>query len=192
MKYLHNIELSTKELACIGHIIAQWGALEHEIFLQTIATFTKEETIPKEMNNIKFTGTLNLWHERVVLRSNNRSTLQKAYQNILKLKDFRDALAHGMWSWNTDNPEKITSRRIKKKEIIEVTFTADDLCDFGEAVAEANFTIRYPGGKRDFLKSMMAHGGFMGRGFAAMVSGSPVAKDLMPGLLTDDDSDKQP
>jgi hypothetical protein len=55
----HNVELSERELLSIGHIVAQWGALEHEVFCQTLQTFGKHtQTLPKEMNNMQFSEVL--------------------------------------------------------------------------------------------------------------------------------------
>ena len=52
--HAHNVELSERELLCIGHIIAQWGALESEIFSQTLQTFEEQtQVLPKEMNNMQ-------------------------------------------------------------------------------------------------------------------------------------------
>jgi hypothetical protein len=57
--HLLALDLSERELHFIGHIVAQWGALEHEIFVQTLRTFADySEELPKQMNNLQFTGSL--------------------------------------------------------------------------------------------------------------------------------------
>lgn len=59
-----NDELSDRETFLIGKVIAQWGALEHEVFVQTLMTFDmpdgEEVVLPKTMNNLQFTDVLNL------------------------------------------------------------------------------------------------------------------------------------
>lgn len=57
MRLLFDVELSDKEAFFIGKIVALWGALEYEIFCQTLSSFSEDEaaSLPKEMNNIQFT-----------------------------------------------------------------------------------------------------------------------------------------
>ena len=68
IKLLHDVELSDKEAYFIGKIVALWGALEFEIFCRTYLSFPEDnpEPLPKEMNNIQFTGVLELWKTRVI------------------------------------------------------------------------------------------------------------------------------
>jgi hypothetical protein len=39
---VYDVELSDRETFHIGRIIALWGALEHEVFMQTLETFDIE------------------------------------------------------------------------------------------------------------------------------------------------------
>ena len=92
MKRLLNDELTDKETYFIGKIVAAWASLEHEVFLQTLHTYVpadnREELpkLPKEMNNIQFTGVLRLWKERVVGHANStrRETLERVHEGILR------------------------------------------------------------------------------------------------------------
>src|ERR1035441_3030894 len=63
---MHGVELSGRELHWIGHIVAQWGALEHEVFSQTLLTYKDHlAEVPKEMmNNLQFSDVLKLWKRR--------------------------------------------------------------------------------------------------------------------------------
>ena len=163
--HAHNVELSEREMLCIGHIIAQWGALETEIFLQTLQTFEKEGgVLPKEMNNMQFSGVLEKWKEHVVDRCNGKKkkNLEKQYSLICHYHDYRNALAHGMWDWDRTAPAKIIATRIRKTEVISTHFTVADLEDLSLTVAKINFNIRYPRGESD-LAELINKGGYIGR-----------------------------
>lgn len=51
--YRFDVELTAKETYLIGNIVAQWGALEHEIFNQTLLSFDnpvdENMVLPKEI-----------------------------------------------------------------------------------------------------------------------------------------------
>ncbi len=179
---LHNVELSERELLCIGHIIAQWGALEHEVFCQTIQTFDRHtETLPREMNNMQFSGVLEKWKERVVDQCNGeaKKKLEEQYDLICHYLGYRDALVHGMWDWDTASPNKIRTTRVRKTEIISTEFTAADLEEFSLAVARINFNVRYPRGVDD-LAERINKGGYISRLGMSLLSGHPVAAELLP------------
>lgn len=195
--HLWNDELSERETFLIGKTIAQWGALEHEIFVQTLMTFEGEETaLPKAMNNLQFTEILGLWKERVVAKADGkrRKVLEQQHEKILKLKDYRDALVHGMWQWSKAELSKITSVRIRKKEIISVHFTADDLADFSLKVASVNFKLRFPGGLEDLAEQRAAEGFYVSRLGAALLTGDPLADEWFKsiGVTTDDEEKTKP
>ena len=186
LDHLHGVELSQRELLCIGHIIAQWGALEHEVFCQTLQTFDRHgETLPKEMNGMQFSGVLEKWKERVVERCNGEKKLklEEQYDLIRHYQGYRDALVHGMWDWDRASPNKIKTTRVRKSEVISTQFTATDLESLSMAVARINFNVRYPGGEDDFAE-MINKGGYIGRLTASMLSGHPVAEELLPTLIS--------
>jgi hypothetical protein len=161
--HAHKVELSERELLCIGHIIAQWGALEHEIFCQTLQTFEEHTpTLPKEMNNMQFSEVLEKWKERVVDQcyGEKKRNLEEQYALIRHYHDYRNALVHGMWDWDTTSPDRIKTTRVRKKEVISTHFTAADLEYFSLELAKINFNIRYPRGIED-LAEMINRGGYI-------------------------------
>lgn len=182
MKYLWDAQLSDREVHFIGTIFVQWGALEHEVFIQALETFEPAEGVtsilglPKEMNNLQFSGVLELWNERVAkLRRGKRGkVLQQQYEEIKKLKEVRDALTHGMWHWSPEDLGEIRTVRVKKREVITSRFSADFLGDVASRVSEINFKLRFPGGLVDLVKQRMKDGGYMSRRAVAMFSGAPV------------------
>jgi hypothetical protein len=183
-RYAFDLELSERELHFIGTIVAHWGALEHEIFLQTRLTFTDpKEKLPKEMNNLQFSEVLDLWKKRVVESSPTdvKAVLEEQYRLISHYHDFRQALVHGMWSWDSASPDKITATRIRKTEIISIHMTADDLEDVALAMGEIHFNIRCPRGLRD-LADALAHrgGGYLSRRAVSILTRHPVAEELLP------------
>ncbi|HWU99075.1 MAG TPA: hypothetical protein VN114_11220 [Oxalicibacterium sp.] len=192
--YLWDDELSEREAFLIGKSIAQWGALENEIFVQTLMTFEdKDVALPKAMNNLQFTEILELWKERVVAKAEQeqKNVLAQQYEKILKLKDYRDALVHGMWQWSKNELSKITSVRIRKKEIISVHFAADDLADFSLKLARINFKLRFPGGVEDLAEQRAAEGFYISRLGAALFTGAPIAEDWLKatGITVDDEKE---
>jgi hypothetical protein len=178
-----NDELSDRETILIGKIIAQWGALEYEVFLQTLMSFDapdgENHALPKAMNNLQFTQVIGLWKERVVDKTEGErgKFLQQQYERILKLKEFRDALAHGMWQWSVGQMNRISAVRIRKKEIISVHFTVDDLVDFFDQLGSINFKIRYPGGIEELAQKRSEGRFYSSRAFAKELLTSLSAKN---------------
>ena len=172
-------ELSQREIFFIGSIIVQWGALEHEVFTQTLLTFHDPEVsappaLPKAMNNLQFTEVLNLWKERVIgqAQTDRAKVLDAQFREISKLKSFRDALVHGMWSWPGDALSEVTTIRIRKKDIITTRFTAEDLADFNHRLELINFKLRFPGGIDEYADKLGEQGSFMSRELLTMMAGA--------------------
>jgi hypothetical protein len=166
IKQLWDTGLSHEESYLIGQIMAHWGALESEIFSQTLMTFEQVDylsQLPKEMNNLRFTSVLNLWKTRVIDPSDEpaKSTLQKQYENIEHLKDYRNAMVHGMWEWSTDEPETLSTVRVRKNELLTTVFSKGDLRQFYQEVAQVNLYVRYPGGIGEALEEQMSQGGYV-------------------------------
>jgi len=181
--YQWNDELSDRETYLIGKVIAQWSALEYEIFFQTLMSFDagdeEEIVLPKAMNNLQFTEVLSLWAERVVAKTvgERGNVLLRQHERILALKGYRDALVHGMWQWSKDELSKIVATRVRKKEIVAVHFTADDLSDFFRQIGGINFKIRFPGGAEDMVKEREKEGFHFSRMGLGILTGHPIADD---------------
>ena len=182
-------ERSERELLSIGKIVALWGSLEHEIFCQTLRSFSGSEIsqrrIPKAMNNMQFSQVLELWETRVVDKATGKrkEVLKKQCQGIRHYSDFRNALVHGMWDWSVAAPEKITAIRISKKEIRRTHFTADDLASLASALETINFRVKYPGGREEYAAVMSEQGAYMSRRAVCTVTGHPLAHELFRPLL---------
>jgi hypothetical protein len=166
VKEMWDVGLSENELASIGSIVAHWGAIEHEIFTQTIFTFDesalKNNKLPRAMSNLKFSEVLELWKQRVVDVSSNehKPVLIEQYEKIVHLSDFRNSLIHGMWDWDIADPKTLITSRVRRKEIINTKFKAGDLEDFATNLAEINLRIRYPGGMAELLEKQIAQRGY--------------------------------
>lgn len=151
------LELKDEEIYHIGMIVVHWAALEHEVFTQARMSFDdcgeRSELLPKDLNNAQFTQTLDIWKRRVVDTSGNgrKEALESVHAEIVKLKEFRDALAHGMCTWSPDALDRITTERVKNGELIAVHFTTEGLSHFANAVACLNFRLRYPSGEVDLF-----------------------------------------
>lgn len=164
LKHLWDDGLADDELFFIGKIVAHWGAIENEVFIQTLQTFningSESVELPKAMNNMNFRKVLELWHKRVVSKAEEpkRSVLEVQGKKIQSYQDYRNALVHGMWGWELGRPEVITTTRIKKKNIITTKFNDRDLQDLYTELAEINLYIRYPGGIDDIVQEQEEKG----------------------------------
>ena len=175
--HLWDPQLSDHEIHFIGTIFVHWASMEHEIFIQTLLTFAPEITdpdqLPKAMNNLQFTGVLDLWNERVAKKASGRraQVLQRQHKEILRLKDARDALTHGMWHWSATELAQISTIRVRKREVITSHFTVEVLGRFASKIAEINFKLRFPGGIIDLARARMKEGGYISRNAMAMFTG---------------------
>jgi hypothetical protein len=187
MEYGLDVELSERELLCIGKIVALWGALEYEIFCQTLTCFggLSGVQLPKEMNNIQFSQVLALWETHVVDKAvgKRKEVLQQQCKGIRHYHDFRNALIHGMWDWSQAAPEKITATRIRKKEVVRVHFTADDLASFASELATINFKVRYPDGLEEYVTAMAQQGSYMSRRALCAMTSNPLTEGLFQSFL---------
>jgi hypothetical protein len=185
MEYGIHVELSDRELLCIGKIVALWGALEYEVFWQALKHFggLPGGQLPKEMNNMRFSQVLALWETHVVHRTTGKrkKVLNEQCARIRHHHEFRNDLVHGMWDWSEAAPEKITAMRVRKKEILRTQFTADDLESFASELASINFKVRYPGGAEELAIAMTDGAELSRRGFCLM-TGNPLADVLLPPL----------
>ena len=156
--------LSEQETALIGSIMVEWSAIEYEVFQQTLLTFECAAEVPRQLRSPNFTNILDLWKERVADTSAEYpEKLNEVYSSIMHFKDYRNALAHGMWFWDPGNVKRITSTRFKKDQILQVHFSNEDLQHFREQAMKINFDLRYPGGKDDYIMSIAKSGGFISR-----------------------------
>jgi hypothetical protein len=186
MEYGIDVELSERELLSIGKIVALWGSIEYEIFCQTLSCFgdLSDSQLPKEMNNMQFSQVLGLWETHVVNNAAGKrnEVLQEQCKSIRHYQNFRNALVHGMWDWSKGAPEKITATRIRKKEVVSIHFTADDLASFASELATINFKVRYPGGPEEYATAMAERGSYMSRRVFCLLSGNPLTDDLFPSF----------
>lgn len=179
MIHVWDPQLSDREVHFIGMICVQWSSLEHTVFIQTLESFTAEgktvNDLPKEMNNIQFTGVLDLWKSRVAekARGKRQKVLLQQYDEILKAKNARDALMHGMWHWSPEDLGTINTVRVKKHEVITSQFSADALNELARKVGEINFNLHFPGGLVDLAKARMQEGGYISRRALAIFTGAP-------------------
>lgn len=164
LKKIWDDGLADDEIYFIGKIVAHWGAIEHEIFSQTLCTFDNQDSeeieLPKAMNNMSFSSVLELWGERVVDSAEDpkRSVLAEQKRKIEAFQDHRNALVHGMWDWKRDQPDVVTTTRIKKKQIITTSFNEGDLHHFYTELAQINLLLRYPGGMQEAFEEQASKG----------------------------------
>lgn len=175
-----DLGLSDREKFFIAEILSQWGAMEHIVFLQTLATFGDASELPKQMNNVQFSKVLKLWMDRVVepAEGKRRKVLRGLHARVEALQDHRNALVHGMWTWDPARPSQITTIRVRGNKVVRAIFTADDLQQFALDVSDLHLKIRYPCGNEDLAADILSDGYSVSRGFMAMMTGDPVRNEL--------------
>jgi hypothetical protein len=133
------------------------------------------------MNNLQLATMLDLWKERVVEQAERKraDVLRLQLDEIRTLKEFRDALVHGMWHWTVAEPTRISTVRVRRKQVITTHFNVTDLQDFADRVANINFKIRYLGGLKDLAAARGERGSGISRMGLAILSGAPVIDDWL-------------
>ena len=176
---LLDLGLSDRELYFIGRIVATWGSIESEIFLQTVQALNPDslDDLPTTMNNLQPSRVRELWKEHVVDKATGkrRDVLLEQHRKIEQYSEDRHAIVHGMWEWSKSELEELTVWRVKKNKLERKVYTADDLMNFSMAVDEVAYYIRFPTGGE-----LADVGAFMSRRMRATLTGHPVAKDLWP------------
>ncbi|MDU8587449.1 hypothetical protein RYA93_22485, partial [Pseudomonas syringae pv. actinidiae] len=89
----------------------------------------------------------------------------------------RNALIHGMWTWSISEPEKISTKRVSKKQVITMHFPPGSLADFHDELGVINFQIRYPGGVEDLARDRANEGGFISRRALCILANNPATDD---------------
>ena len=177
--------LSDREVFLLGQIVLEWGAIEHEIFSQTLLTFAASEgestPLPRAMDNLRVTELLNLWKQRVVDCSEGErgQILQQQFEEILNLKKFRDALVHGMRGWSATPLSRISTTRVRKKEVITTHFSADDLVDINARLQSINFRLRFPRGLEELARARAEQGHVLSRWGMALLTGDRIAQEWL-------------
>lgn len=180
MRNMLDLGLSDREKFFIAEIISQWGAIEHEVFLQALMTFGPGDALPKVMNNMKFSEVLTLWKERVVDKADaeRMKVLNEVHNGIEANQEPRNALVHGMWSWDASAPGQVFVTRVKRDQVIRSTFTAESLQEFALDVCDLHYKLKYPLGNIDRAEELARDGYSASRRWIAAVSGDPVADEL--------------
>lgn len=178
-----NDELTDKEVYFIGKIVAHWGAIEYEVFSQTLLSFENEigdvSELPSAMRSVRFSNVLDLWEKRVVSMqpADRRQVLEEQLEEINRLMDMRNALVHSMLLWSPQDIGVITASRVRNKEYISVKFTSDDLADFYQRLSRVNFNIRCPGSLEELAEQRLSQGGYISRRGIAMLSGHEIVSE---------------
>lgn len=179
MMRLLDLELSEREFYFIGRIVAAWGALESEIFTQTVQALNPNspDDLPAAMNNVQPSRVRELWKEHVVDKASGkkREVLLEQHEKIEALSEDRHAIVHGMWEYSKSALEKITVSRVRKGDLEKKVFTADALMNISLAVDQINYYLRFP-----LDNPFESSGSFMSRRMRATLAGHPVSKELWP------------
>lgn len=180
-----NDELTDREIHFIGKVVAHWGAIENEIYMQTLHSFGDEiedyKDLPAAMKGLNFPAVLQIWEERVAdsMDEEKKNVLKDQAAKIRKAQEYRNALVHSMLNWSAQDIGKIVATRIKKKQFISIEFRAEDLENLYSRLAKINFSIRCPGGIDELAEIRDKEGGYASRNFMAMMRGHEIENDWL-------------
>ena len=189
MKMGWDEQLTDKEVYYLGKVVAHWGAIEYEVFIQTLQTFdgavNNVSELPKPMKNLNFSAVLDLWEERVINNTSGErgEILRIQLQKIKEASEFRHTLVHSMLHYSQTDIGRITASRVKNREYIQVDISGDDLLDFYTRLSEINFYLRAPGGADEFAEIKVREGGGFSRRGLAMVTGHEILSDWISSPL---------
>ena len=165
LRVLLDLGLSDAELSNLGRIVAYWGYIEHEVFLQAVLTWPDGEEPPKKLNNMQFSDTLEYWEARVVesATGDRKTKLRDSLARIRYYHAYRAGLIHGMWNWDRGDPSMITATVVSKDNVSKIQYTARDLADMAFQLASILFDLRHPDGIADHVSDLEESGGYMSR-----------------------------
>lgn len=158
-----DLGISDKETMYIGKIVTYWSALENEILLQCISKFDDSTKIPKELKNLQFSSIKLFWKNSVVEKiedKNIKKNLLNQYDEIERAKEIRDAIIHSFWEWTSENLSEIKTFRIRKDNLITITFTVEDLENFFHTLAKIYTNVKFPQGLIDTVISDVLKSGY--------------------------------
>ena len=165
-------ELEQNELAAIGFVAVQWSYLEHAILASTYRLAAENDLpVPTCATSPAFTKRLRAWRLMIeqVASALERDQLLKIVSKIANLEDKRHKVAHGMWTWDQANPQRLRAYSRRPPFIFEVKFDFEGLIKLATTIGELTFQITYPGGKDDAMLSfadiVSEHGSYVSRSF---------------------------
>lgn len=175
-----SFELSPKELFALGQANVQWAYLEHLVMEVTLTVSSALGiTAPEGATQDSFRRRLAAFrYVAAAIRERNESALLvKVADRIAKANAFRQKLAHGIWSYDTADPEILHVEVSRREGGPSEYFNAERIIRFAEEVSAISFQLRYPGGKDQFLAERAEVGHGMSRELMKMLHGKPSLMD---------------
>lgn len=149
-------DLEEKEMAAIGFVTAQWSYLEHVILDNTLSLIPDGEQRPSDANNLSFSKRLNAWRLTIerYAQGSDKSRLLRLVSKAANLEAQRHKIAHGLWTWDSLNPTRLTAFSFRPRVAFEATFDFDALIRLSLQIGELNFELTYPRGVEDALEAI--------------------------------------
>jgi hypothetical protein len=86
-----------------------------------------------------------------------------------------------MWTYDRHAPSHIKTVRVKKMQLVTVEFPPESLYKFMTTLQEILFKVHNSRGLIDRAEALTQQGGYMSRGFIAMIRGDrETAEELLP------------
>jgi hypothetical protein len=140
-------ELTEREFAAIGFVTAQWSILEHALLAATIAIAEgiKSEP-PRDAFNLSFTKRLRAWRnliEDTQPEGATRKRLIRLTSRIANAETRRHQVAHGVWEWDIQNPDRLVVSSSLKPHIFERPTDFEKLAAFAIQIGKINYELMY-------------------------------------------------
>lgn len=175
-------DLLEEELFAIGRITVGFAYLENLILLDIVGTAAKRRIdVPQDAFSISFKKRLRLWRKFIhkYRRGKPRERLLAIAQRISDCQQARNRITHGLWYWDYGTPDSATATSIKPSFQFTEHFDFKKLLKVGDKIAEINFELSYPGGKKEAWKSLAQRGFAMSRSFPHIARGKPLPASLV-------------
>jgi hypothetical protein len=179
-------DLMEEELFAIGRVTVGFALLEHTLLVDSISMLRrlKIKDIPPDVLTVSFDRRLSAW-VKCAKRARKGVYLKKCLaiaDKIKKLQRTRNRITHGLWTWDYAAPGKSTAATFKPKFEFTESFDYKRLIKVSDEIANINFQISYPRGKKQawhaVARSVAETGFSMSRDFAMEMKGEKLPPSL--------------
>jgi hypothetical protein len=149
-----SFDIDQAEYEAIGRVTVQWAYLEHGVFAVTQSLASKAGIgLPSDALSTSFKRRLTAFRLTVeeVAAEPDRTRLLKLISQIANAEPDRHRITHGMWEWDRDNPDRISSSSFRPGFEFEKTFDAERINKLADKIGEITAALEYPEGLKSFF-----------------------------------------
>jgi hypothetical protein len=179
-------ELTEPELAAIGYVTVLWAELEHDLLARSVE-LAGSDTPPEDVFSLSFKRRLRAW--RALIKANiaddeERLKLLSLATKIGGIERSRHRITHGLWDWQQRKADALTAASFRPPFSFTEPFDFRKLTKLAHRIGEATFQLRYPGGRDEAWKAVVADrvegGGHVSRRFMLEMMGKDPTNPHLP------------